>query len=193
MQRMLLCRVRRAVLMGFVVVFTAAGFAEPASAQVDPVDPSYWNNNLANTDASGPFHSTECKAAKKEKGRCSLEAPWAIQYLPKLLGNYSVDSIVEAAAVFRSLKCKAKDPIGCLAAEGLGTKLNLANGSLACPSILQAVADTDAFLKGQTVEGVAGINYVGPSGDYALTDAQHDMAESLQDLLDGYNSDLGCP
>jgi hypothetical protein len=97
-----------------------------------------------------------------------------------LLGNYSVDTITKAAQVFKAGSCSTKDQdaIGCLAANLLATKLNLANGSLACPGILQAVADGDAFLKGQTVNGVPGINYVGPTGKYVLTAAQRNLAPS---------------
>src|SRR6185503_12411557 len=83
---------------------------------------------------------------------------------------------------------KPNDAIGCLAGHLLATNLNLANGSLACPGILQAVADADAFLKGQTVNGVPGINYVGPTGTYTLTAAQRALVVSLKTLLDRYNN-----
>jgi hypothetical protein len=129
-------------------------------------------------------------------GSCSNNGPWAIQYLPKSLGNYQVDTITKAAQVFKTMNCsstKAQDAVGCLAGHLLATKLNLANGSLACPGILQAVADADAFLKGQVVNGVTGINYTGPSGSYNLTSAQRNLVISLKDKLDKYNNNLSCP
>jgi hypothetical protein len=107
-----------------------------------------------------------------------------------------VDTIIKAAQVFNAMNCsstKDQDAIGCLAGHLLATKLNLANGSLACPGILQAVADADAFLKGQTVNGVPGINYVGPSGHYTLTAAQRQLAISLKNKFDSYNNNISCP
>ncbi len=88
---------------------------------------------------------------------------------------------------------KDQDAVGCLAGHLLATKLNLANGSLACPSILQAVANADALLKGQVVSGVTGINYTGPSGKYTLTASQRALAISLKTALDRYNNNLSCP
>ena len=120
----------------------------------------------------------------------------AMQYLPKSLGNYQVDTIQRAAQVFKGTNCsssKDQNAIGCLAGQLLATKLSLANGSLACPGILQAVAGADAFLKGQTVNGVPGINYVGPGGHYALTAAQRGLALALKDKLNTYNSNIACP
>jgi hypothetical protein len=61
------------------------------------------------------------------------------------------------------------------------------------PGILQAVADADAFLKGQTVNGVPGINYTGPSGKYSLTAAQRNLVISLKTKLDTYNNNISCP
>ena len=107
-----------------------------------------------------------------------------------------MDTITKVAQVFKAMNCsstKPNDAIGCLAGHLLATKLNLANGSLACPGILQAVADADAFLKGQTVNGVPGINYVGPSGSYTLTSAQRALAVSLKTKLDNYNNNISCP
>ncbi|MFL5805189.1 MAG: hypothetical protein ACJ8CR_26045 [Roseiflexaceae bacterium] len=107
-----------------------------------------------------------------------------------------MNTITKAAQVFKAMNCgssKDQDAIGCLAGHLLATKLNLANGSLACPSILQAVADADAFLKGQTVNGVPGINYTGPSGKYTLTAAQRNFVISLKTKLDQYNNNISCP
>jgi hypothetical protein len=87
--------------------------------------------------------------------------------LPQRLGSYPVDTGAKASAMFNMVCCgsnKDQDAIGCLSGQMLVTKLNLGSGSLACPSILQAVANADTFLEGQTVNGVGGINYIGPSG-----------------------------
>jgi hypothetical protein len=103
--------------------------------------------------------------------------------------------VLDIRTVARTLetgKCKDQDAIRCFAASLLATKLDLANGSLACPSILQAVADGDAFLKGQTVNGVPGVNYTGP-GKYTLTAAQQSLAITLTGKLDTYNRNVSCP
>jgi hypothetical protein len=155
----------------------------------------YWKNHLANASSSGPFFDATCADVRRGDGGCSSNGPWAKQYLPKSLGNYSVSNITTAAQVFGGAKCsstKDQDAIGCLTGQLLATKLSLANGSLACPSILQAVADSDAFLKGQTVNGVPGINYTGPSGKYILTAAQRNLALSLKDKLFRYNENVSC-
>jgi len=154
----------------------------------------YWKNHLANSK-TGPFSDSTCNSLPKGTS-CSTSGPWAKQYLPKLLGNYSVDTITKAADIFKAANCSAQkdqDAIACLTGELLTTKLNLANGSLACPSILQAVADSDAFLKGQTVNGVPGINYVGPSGKYTLTTAQRNLVISLKNKLNAYDNNVNCP
>lgn len=153
--------------------------------------PGYWKNHLANSNSKGSFYSAECKTIANYGGSCSTQGVWAIQYLPKLLGNYSVDTITKAAQVFNAMNCGSstdQSSIGCLAGHLLAAKLNLANGSLAAPCILQAVADADAFLKGQTVNGVPGINYVGPSGSYILTPQQRSLAISIKTKLDSYNN-----
>ncbi|HZM20365.1 MAG TPA: hypothetical protein VFC02_01410, partial [Anaerolineales bacterium] len=130
--------------------------------------PGYWKNHRAQTTA----------------------------LLPISLGNYVVDTFTKATKVFNAMNCsssKPNDAIGCLAGHLLAAKLNLANGSLACPGILQVVADADAFLKGQTVNGVPGINYVGPTGTYTLSAAQRALAISLKTALDKYNNNISCP
>ena len=58
---------------------------------------------------------------------------------------------------------------------------------------MQTVADADAFLQAQTVNGVPGINYTGPSGKYTLTAAQRALAVQLKTTLDNYNNgSLSC-
>jgi hypothetical protein len=156
----------------------------------------FWKNHLANSNSKGPFYSTDCTTISKSGGSCSQKGPWAIQYLPVLLGTYVVDSITKAAQVFKAANCssgKDQDAVGCLAGQLLATKLNLANGSLQCAAILQAVADADAFLKGQTVIGVPGINYTGPTGKYTLTAAARNLLLSLKTKLDTYNNSIACP
>ncbi len=86
---------------------------------------------------------------------------------------------------------KANDAIGCLAGHLLAAKLNVKNGADAC--IQPVIAQADAFLSGQTVNGVPGINYIGPSGTYTLTSAQRALAISLKTALDLYNNNISCP
>ena len=86
---------------------------------------------------------------------------------------------------------KPNDAIGCLAGHLLAAKLNRANGSLAC--IDPIIAKANAFLSGQTVDGVPGINYVGPTGNYTLSAAQRNLAISLKTKLDLYNNNISCP
>jgi len=169
----------------------ATSECEPFSVVLNTLTPGYWKNHLADSNPKDPFYSTECKNISKYGGSCNSNGPFAIQYLPKLLGNYSVDTITKAAQVFQAMNCsttKDQDAIGCLAGHLLATKLNLANGSTSFPCILQAVADADAFLKGQTVNGVPGINYVGPSGKYSLTPAQRTLVIGIKTTLDHYNN-----
>ena len=157
----------------------------------------YWKNHLANSNSNGPFFSPDCATVSNYGGSCSTSGPWAIQYLPQTLGNYSVDTITKAAMVFKATNCsssKDQDAIGCLVGQLLATKLSLANGSLACPGILQTVADVDAFLEGQTVNGVPGINYAGPTGGpYTLNSAQRSFVVSRKNDLNTYNMNKGCP
>jgi hypothetical protein len=144
---------------------------------------------LANSSSKGPWYSTECKTISSFGGGCSSNGPWAIQYLPKSLGNYSVTSITKAAQVFKAMNCsstKDQDAVACLAGQLLATKLNLANGSntLSCPVIQQVVSDADAFLMS--------VNYVGPSGVYKLNPTQRSLAIKLKTALDSYNNN-SCP
>jgi len=73
----------------------------------------------------------------------------------------------------------------------LAAKFNVANGANTC--IAPVIAKADAFLSGQVVDGVTGINYVGPSANYTLTTAQRNLAISLKTLLDKYNNNISCP
>jgi hypothetical protein len=180
-----------------VALLFTAGFTAIAETQtLGSFTAGYWKNHLASSNSSGPFVSPECETIRSFGGSCSNNGPWAIQYLPKLLGNFSVSTISTAARILSGANCsssKDHDGIGCLTGQLLATKLNLANGSLACPGILQAVADADAFLKGLTVNGVPGINYVGPAGGYTLTAAQRNFVISLKTKFTTYNDNISCP
>jgi hypothetical protein len=172
------------------------GACEPLVGAFNALTPGYWKNHLANSNSKGPFYTADCKTVSKLGGSCSTQGPWAIQYLPKSLGNYAVDSIGKAASVFQAMNCSsstAQNAIGCLAGHLLATKLNLANGSPGFQCILDTVANADKFLSGQTVNGVPGINYIGPGGTYALTAPQRALAISLMTTMNNYNnSSLSC-
>jgi hypothetical protein len=71
-----------------------------------------------------------------------------------------------------------------LAGHLLATKLNRANGSLAC-SIDAVIAQADALL--------ISINYTGTSGKYTLTATQRSTMISLKTKLDQYNNNISCP
>jgi hypothetical protein len=106
--------------------------------------------------------------------------------LPQRLGNYTVDTLAKAAAVFDNMNCSNSQPnnaAGCLAGQLLAAKLNVANGASAC--ISATIASADSFL--------IGINYVGPAGSYPLSEAQRQSAITLKTALENYNAGLGCP
>jgi hypothetical protein len=135
--------------------------------------PGYWKNHLSPAT--------------------SKNGPWTSQYLPIYLGNYKVDTTAKVTSVFDGMNCSsssAQDAIGCLAGHMLATKLNVANGASHC--IDTTIANADAFLKGQTVQGVTGISYTGPSGTYTLSTAQRNLAIALKNVMDTYNNGT-CP
>jgi len=123
--------------------------------------------------------------------------PQTTALLPITLGNYVVGTFPSATAVFDSMNCgssQANAAIGCLAGHLLAGKLNV---KFLTPPCIQPVIDkADAFLKGQTVTyaGITatGVNYIGPSATYSLTDAQRSLAIALKSALDKYNNGLGC-
>jgi hypothetical protein len=173
----------------------ATSECEPFTIVLTALTPGYWKNHMANSNPKGPFYSTDCKNLSKYGGSCSTNGVWTIQYLPKSLGNFPVTGIIIASQVFQGMNCstsKDQDAIGCLAGHLLAAKLNLANGSAPLACIVQAVADADAFLKGQTVNGVPGINYIGPSGKYTLTAAQRTFVINLKTVFDKYNNGISC-
>ena len=151
-------------------------------AAAGTLTPGYWKNHLAPVSAS-------CKPSQG----CSNNGPWTSQYLPQSLGNYSVDTTAKVTSVFAGMNCGSstdQDAIGCLAGHLLAAKLNVANGASTC--IAGTIANADAFLKGQTVSGVTGITYTGPSGSYSLSAAQRALAIQLKSTLDAYNNGT-CP
>jgi hypothetical protein len=118
--------------------------------------------------------------------------------LPISLGNYSTGTSTtgynNTKVVFDAMNCGAstsQGAVGCLAGHLLAAKLNVKNGAdSSC--IAATIAAADAFLKGQTLNGVPGINYTGPGGTYTLTTAQRAYAISLKNALDSYNNHVGC-
>src|SRR5262249_23930108 len=129
-----------------------------------PLTPGYWKNHLS--------------AAK----------------FPQYLGNYKVDTQAKATSVLNAMNCSissSQNAIGCLAGHLLATEFNLANNSDPC--ITPVVTKANNFLKGQVVDGVTGIVYTGPSGNYSnLTAAQRSEAIALKNALDKYNNGGGC-
>ncbi len=123
-----------------------------------------------------------------------LDQAFALLPNAKLGNTYTVSTKTLATKVYNAMNCsssKPNDAIGCLAGHLLSTKYNLANGTDAC--IAAVVTKADAFLSGQVVDGVTGINYVGPAGNYSsLTAAQRNLAISLKNALDKYNNNGGC-
>jgi hypothetical protein len=120
-------------------------------------------------------------------------APYTAKYLPQYLGTYKVDTTAKATAVFNA-NCgstTSQNAIGCLAAQLLAAELNVANGADPCANAI--IAKANSFLSGGTVDGVTGVNYTGPTGNYStITAAQRAKAISLKTALDTYNNGT-CP
>ena len=155
---------------------TEAGSDSETVSYCAPATIGYWKT-----------HIRACAAKEKTgTGGCNNNGPFAVAYLPKSLGNYPVDSGAKALAVFDANNCASstdQNAVACLAAQLLGAKLNVANGSPNC--INGTIGAADTFL--------VSVSYIGPSGTYALTAAQRAEAISLKTLLDNYNKGLGCP
>ena len=104
--------------------------------------------------------------------------------LPQSLGGYSVITFAQASAVFAGMNCSnsstsTQNAVGCLAAQLLAAELNVSNNaSNVC--IFNTVLQANAFL--------SSVGYIGPSGTYALTDAQRSTAVSLASQLDAFNN-----
>jgi hypothetical protein len=141
---------------------------------------------LASSSKTSPNYDSYCAKPLSGTG-CSSNGPWTKQYLPKSLGNYSVDTVAKAAAVFVANNCSnastsSQNAIGCLAAQLLAAKLNIAN--FADGSCISAtIASADAFLVSK--------NYAGPAVSYTLTSAQRATAVSLANSLNTFNNN-GC-
>jgi hypothetical protein len=162
----------------------AVSDCEPFSVFNAPLTPGYWKNHLALNGTTG------CSGLPSGTG-CSSNGPFTNTYLPKSLGNYSVDTIQKAAAVWAVMNCsnsgsnatQNQNAAGCLAGHLLAAELNVANGAPGC--ISTTIADANAFL--------ISIGYTGPSGSYTgLTSTQRAQAISLKNALDAYNNGLGC-
>jgi hypothetical protein len=131
-------------------------------------------------------HMHVCAPREKQAtAGCSSNGPFTGTYLPQSLGNYSVNTEAKALAVFNGNNCSnltvGSNALACLAAQLLGAKLNIANGSN--PSCISAtITAADAFL--------ISVSYNGP-GTYTLTAAQRATAISLKTTLDNYNNN-GC-
>jgi hypothetical protein len=157
-------------------------------------------------DCSGTIAASQTKtctitnndiAPRRTQGYWKTHADATTALLPQTVGSYAVITFADALAVFNAncSSSKAGDLIGCLAAQLLAAKLNLASATDPCiqPTVTKAVA----FLSGGTVTvgGVTatGVTYTGPSGTYTLSASQRAVAETLKNALDRYNNNKkGC-
>lgn len=152
----------------------------------------YWMRHLAPNGTPG------CSPLPNGTG-CSPTGPWTNQYLPQSLGSYAVGTFQLAAGVFSVNKCtqassNSQNAVSCLAAQLLAAQLNVANGSDSCiVTAHDGTSDAGAWLAGVTVDGVAGITYTGPSGNYhTLTSSQRNEALALENVLTSYNGSGSC-
>ena len=142
--------------------------------------PGYWKNHLAVNGSPG------CTGLPTGTG-CSRNGPFTKTYLPLNLGNYTVSTIQQAAAVFVAMNCSnsstsTQNAVGCLAGQLLAAELNVANGASHCANSVITAANN--FL--------VSITYTGPSGTYSLSSAQRSTAVSLAGQLSAYNAGT-CP
>jgi hypothetical protein len=136
-------------------------------------------------------HMYLCPAhTKTGTNGCNNNGPFTVQYLPQTLGSYTVSAAnngAAALAIFNANNCSnasgsSQNAVGCLAAQLLAAKLNIAHGSN--PACISAtIAAADAFL--------TSIGYAGPTVSYSLTSAQRATAVSLANSLNNYNNN-GC-
>jgi hypothetical protein len=148
-----------------------------------PATMGYWKNHAANSSSGKPFYSSDC--SKLKSSSCSTNGPWTIQFLPQLLGTYSVSGILVADPIWGTANCGSSTSQGaaaCLAAQLLAAELNIADK--ACPGkppISGTITAANNFL--------ISINYVGPSGNYSsMTATQRATAINLQTTLNAYNN-----
>jgi hypothetical protein len=159
----------------------------------------YWGNHLANQAKTGSNTDPYCSSKTLYSGTgCSSNGPWTKQYLPEFIGNYTVDSVPKAAQVFSLNNCSnastsAQNALACLAAQLLGAELNVATGlaNQCIVTVKDGIADANNWLKGTSVDAVAGVNYTGPT-TYTLTSAQRNEALALKNVLVNYNQGGGC-
>jgi hypothetical protein len=136
-------------------------------------------------------HMYQCPARTKTgTNGCNTNPPFTVQYLPQTLGSYTVSAAnngATALAIFNANNCSnasgsSQNAVGCLAAQLLAAKLNIAHGSN--PACINAtIVSADAFL--------TSISYAGPTVSYSLTSAQRATAVSLANSLNNYNNN-GC-
>lgn len=107
--------------------------------------------------------------------------------LPQTLGSsYTVETFAQARTVFDNGNCGAHRPgdaIGCLAAQLLAAKLNVASGASDC--IVPTITSAETFLSDTP--------YTGPATHYSLSRARRAEALSLQSALASYNGGAPCP
>jgi len=156
-------------------------------------------NTAVNTAAGGSGNASKTWEAPPPSAGAFTPGYWknheahTTSLLPITLGNFAVGSFTLARDVFGEMNCGSSKPqaaIGCLAGHLLASKLNVKNGADTC--IQPTIDKADAFLKGQTVDGVPGITYTGPTGTYTLTAAQRALVLDLKDKLDKYDNGGGC-
>jgi hypothetical protein len=162
-----------------------------------PLTIGYWTNHLASSSKTSTWYDSYCSKPLNGTG-CSSNGPWTKQFLPQLLGGYTVDTVLKAAQVFVANNCSnasssAQNAVGCLAAQLLGAELNVANLSKPCiVTVADGINDANSFMKSGTVDGVTGVTYTGPMATYSLTTAQRNEAIVLKNKLVNYNQGGGC-
>jgi hypothetical protein len=160
----------------------------------------YWGNHLANSAKTGLYRDSYCTSKTIYSGTgCSSNGLWTIQFLPQPIGGYSVTSVSAAAQIISQNNCSnasssSQNAIACLAAQLLAAELNVATGlSNSCiVSLHDGITDATNWLKGQTVDSVAGVIYVTPSTSYSLPTVQRNEALALKNVLVNFNQGGGC-
>ena len=129
------------------------------------------------------FQTTQAPVPALSQGYWKNHQPATAKLLPINLGGYSVSSSSQAAAVFAANNCgnsTAQNAVGCLAAQLLAAKLNLANHSQATACVDTAISSADTLL--------GALGYVGPGGTYNPSSAERQSAVSLAGTLANYNN-----
>jgi hypothetical protein len=154
---------------------------------IAPLTPGYWKNHAANSNSKGQYYSSSCSSLKSSS--CNTQGPYAIQYLPVMLGGFSVSTILLADPIWGAMNCSSstdQGAVGCLAGQLLAAKLNVKNGSNPC--INTTIGNADTFLAGLTPPYSGGTWK--PTNP--LTTTQRTQALNLQNKLNNYNNNQGC-